>query len=699
MARVFLASVVLLFLSVSASALSQQQRMDAESESETEADDMLETEAEKNRPVTKVVNLLKDIVVQLEKEGEEDEEVYEQMGCWCTTNDKEKTQEIANGNDRLNGLTHEIEDMTANSARLDAEIGNLKKEFAQNEEALSSATALRKQQLAEFNTEEKDMLLSINSLKSAVVALSKNHEASSFLQVSMASTLQAASLRHQLKRYASRLPTSITLDQQRLVESFLQAQGGTRGLSLQPQSGEIFGILKAMKESFETNLHQSQKEETANNNAYEDLKKAKDDEIVAGRDLIETKTQELASTNEKNAQSKQDIEDTRNTLAANTEYLANLQGQCQNIDHEYEARTEARQLEIAATSKALQFLSSDEAHDLFSRTLGFIQTSSSLHMKQRSRVMKMLSGAASRSRDPRLAALAVRSRADAFAAVRKNIQDMIDQLTLEKTEEIKKKDYCVESITEIDSTDLDEQTRNKADALAAIDTLKMGRDKLLLQIQDLQVEVVEEEDQLKKAGIEREKANEEFKVVVADQRATQKLLAVALNILKSVYDKAALVQVDTGSSQGPPPPPGFKPAEKSAASGGVMGMMQSIIDDAKHMEKEAVRSEKESQEEYNNFVKDTQVAVDAMNKDLTNKREDKAKTESDEVERQNELDEALDALEENEKASKDIHYECDFLVKNFETRQGARDDEIESLGQALMVFSGGSFGAFLQYNP
>ena len=27
------------------------------------------------------------MISQLEKEAEEDEEVYETMGCWCTTND------------------------------------------------------------------------------------------------------------------------------------------------------------------------------------------------------------------------------------------------------------------------------------------------------------------------------------------------------------------------------------------------------------------------------------------------------------------------------------------------------------------------------------------------------------------------------------------------------------------------------------
>merc|ERR1719157_319215 len=101
---------------------------------------------------------------------------------------------------------------------------------------------------------------------------------------------------------------------------------------------------------------------------YEDPKAAKEAEISAGTDLADTKTQELANADEKNAQSKESLEDTRNVLASDTEFLANLKEQCQNMDQEYEERTKTRQLEIGATSKALAFLSSDEAHDLFTRT-------------------------------------------------------------------------------------------------------------------------------------------------------------------------------------------------------------------------------------------------------------------------------------------------------------------------------------------
>merc|ERR1719321_880504 len=104
--------------------------------------------------------------------------------------------------------------------------------------------------------------------------------------------------------------------------------------------------------------------------------------------------------------------------------------------------------------------------------------------------------------------------------------------------------------------------------------------------------------QMKRAGEDREKANKEFQTVVADQRATQKLLEAALGILKGFYEKAALVQVSqhgqkAASEQAPPP--GFKSYEKNKKSGGVMGMMQGIIDDAKALEAEAIRAEEDSQ--------------------------------------------------------------------------------------------------------
>jgi chromosome segregation ATPase len=132
-------------------------------------------EAAKEYPVTKVINLLKDMKAQLEKEAEEDEEIYEKLACWCETNDKEKTKAIADAEAHIQDLTATIEELSATSARLNTEIKNLEKEVAENQEALDQAKAMRAKELAEFNAEEKDVLLSIQALKNAIIVLSKHH--------------------------------------------------------------------------------------------------------------------------------------------------------------------------------------------------------------------------------------------------------------------------------------------------------------------------------------------------------------------------------------------------------------------------------------------------------------------------------------------------------------------------------------------
>merc|ERR1719199_1827278 len=85
---------------------------------------------QEGRPVTKVINMLKDMQKQLEKEGEEDEDVYDKLMCWCQTNDREKTQAIADAEEQISNLGASIEELTAMAARLHAEIGQGEQELA-----------------------------------------------------------------------------------------------------------------------------------------------------------------------------------------------------------------------------------------------------------------------------------------------------------------------------------------------------------------------------------------------------------------------------------------------------------------------------------------------------------------------------------------------------------------------------------------
>merc|ERR1711865_972305 len=266
----------------------------------------------------------------------------------------------------------------------------------------------------------------------------------------------------------------------------------------------------------------------------------------------------------------------------------------------------------------------------------------------------------------------------------------------EKEDEIKHKDFCVDEFN-TNELQTEKKEREKQDLTAKSEDLSLTIKQLTEAIDTLKSEVAEMQVQMKRAGEDREKENKEFQMTVADQRATQKLLTAALNILKGFYAKKAKVALlQTQQPAGPPPPPGFEAYKKNAAAGGVMGMIQQIINDAKAMEAEVIRSEEDAQKAYEDFVKDTNGSIEAKSKDIVNKSESKAKAEADLVEAKENKEAVMLELEQLANYKAELHQSCDFVVKNFEIRQTARDEEVEALRQAKAILSGAKFEAFLQ---
>merc|ERR1719375_220738 len=374
------------------------------------------------------------------------------------------------------------------------------------------------------------------------------------------------------------------------------AQGGYA-----PQSGEIFGVINGMKESFENNLAASQREETDNNNAFEDLKAAKTSEIAAGQTLSETKTQQLASTDEKNALSKQDLEDTQNVLESDTEFLATVKANCQDLDAQFAERTKTRQLEIGAVNKALSYLTSDDAHDLFTRTFNMAFVQKSTGSKARQELVKVLMTAAKKAQDPKLSNMAIQTRLMKFDAITMALERMVKPLEEEQQAEVEKRDFCIAEFNTNEATTAS-KNREHADTQAKLDDAKMTIDELTKAIDELKDTIASTHTEFKRAGEDREKENKEFQVTVADQRATQRLLRGAKRALQKFY-KDALVQTEARSHTAQTPPMAFKEYDRS--KGGIVGTIQGVLDDAKKLEAEAIRGEEDAQKQYEDFTKDT----------------------------------------------------------------------------------------------
>merc|ERR1712010_47584 len=199
---------------------------------------------------------------------------------------------------------------------------------------------------------------------------------------------------------------------------------------------------------------------------------------------------ELADTDQKLAQSKVDIEDTRNSLAADEQFLMMLKEKCSMTDKEWEERQKTRQLEMEAVSKALAVLSGDDAHDLFTRTFNpaFVQVDR--QDTRRAQASKLLSDVAKRLNNPKLSNLAYRVRLDAFTRVKKAIDDMVAQLLKEKEDEIKHKDFCTDEFN-TNQLQTEKKERKKEDLLAKVEDLELTIKTLSDNIDTLKSEVAE----------------------------------------------------------------------------------------------------------------------------------------------------------------------------------------------------------------
>merc|ERR1712137_1302989 len=318
-------------------------------------------------------------------------------------------------------------------------------------------------------------------------------------------------MQHEMQKHAHLLRGVLTPTERKIVTYFIQAPEDSLGATptfkqaYAPQSGEIFGILKQMKETFESNLSESQKEELARQTAFKGLKAAKEQEISAGQKQIAAKQQELSETDLSNVEAKQDIKDTKASLTADEQFLMMLKEKCQMTDQEWEKRQKTRQEEMGAVSEAIAILSTDDAHDLFTRTFNppsFLQRKVSL--EKRGKASKLLLSVAHKLHNPKLAVFATRVKLDAFTKVKKAIDDMVTQLLKEKDDEIKHKDFCTD---EFNTNELQRQQKDqeRAELSERLEYLKSTIHELKAAIDEEKAENAEMNTQIKRAGEDREK--------------------------------------------------------------------------------------------------------------------------------------------------------------------------------------------------
>jgi chromosome segregation ATPase len=365
---------------------------------------------------------------------------------------------------------------------------------------------------------------------------------------------------------------------------------------------------------------------------------------------------------------------------------------------------QSRQQELQAIVEAISILNSDDARDNFGKTFApsLLQAANVQRKQTKARLRvastaaSLLAAAALSSGDHNLAKLAVSVKQDdAFAQVKQAIDDMVKQLKKEQKDELKQRDTCTEELHDVE-LGTERQTRNKANVETRIATLESRITEMKTATKTIMEEVTEIKIDLKRAEEDRAMAFKEFKNILADQQETQRLLQKAIAVLKSAYAQKPKHQplrlfVQVSGLQEPPAkiPEGFaKPYERSRAGSPVVALLEQILSEAVATQKEITATEDDERKAFENFVDTSNKAIKAKHDSLVDKNEDMAKAQQNLLQATNDLHTSLFELESLSKTEGALHMSCDFLLKNFEERRGARDEEIQALVQAKALISG-----------
>jgi len=626
-------------------------------------------------PLTKVVNLLKSMRQTIEKELKEDQAIYDKLACWCHTNKEEKNDAVEVAEQRIEALKSKIEEHTGKKAQLAEDIKKTKEDLASDEASLAEATKVRENEAAEFHKLETDNVQAIAQLKGAIVVLKKHNE--SLLQAGVVSNIKDI-----VKFIQYKFPEIVSDDENAL--SLLQSR------PYAAQSGEIFGIISQMLESMQKNYADAQASEAKAVADFTALKEAKVAEIAAGRELLESKQSEHADTSQKLAEAKEDLDDTEAALSSDQAFLLDLKKRCSASDEEFEARNKTRLQEVAAINDTIGILTSDDTRDVAKRSFSFLQTVAAEKSRYlRTKAAQALAAVAVKHNNPQLAMLATAVQLDAFTKVKKAIDGMVAALKQQQIDEVKHKDFC--------NTEFHANEQSTVKANRKLEGLQSKQDDLEQTIKELTdniatltAEIADARLELQRATDGQVAASKEFQQIVKDQQATQAILDKATDRLGQFYNKASLIQSrqEPGAAVEGPPPGLTGSYEKSKGAGGVLGMIAEIKADSKEAEQEAITDHQASVVAYQEFVANTNKVVNDNQRAVVNNTENRAQADKELVATKEDIAATATALEKLAAYNGQLHKSCDFVLKNFETRQTARSEEIEALGQAKSILSG-----------
>mmetsp|Transcript_110659 Transcript_110659/g.263852 ORF Transcript_110659/g.263852 Transcript_110659/m.263852 type:complete len:682 (-) Transcript_110659:62-2107(-) len=639
-------------------------------------------------PVTRVVNMLKELDGQLEADGEAEKDLFQKYTCWAESTVTEKTSAVETAKQRISALSTYIADVEAGKITFTSDKEDLEQDLARIRSELTNITAERAEEHKTFEVNKADMEKAIAGLKEVMTSL----KATSLGKKSALLSLRGGAVERVAQ--AHRLQEGLAAGDRYLSKSnrqFLHRLFTAKALSTESGAVQARGVVEQLakvESSIEDDWSQDVKSEATADDSFKKMSTLKEEEKETAAALLAKLEKEHAARGQAIANSKEELESLKAQVEADEKLIPEVQTALEDKKSQFDERSSYRLGELKAIGEAVSMLTDDANRDLFASSFSFLQLSS-----VSASARKALSTVYKASQDQRVFALDMLLRTQdasegGFDQVVAKIEDMITLLKKEDADELKKKDSCLAN-KKTDEASKKASERSLEDLETSISFSKGKLEEIANQMQVKKDEIAAVESQLAKALEVRDAEKAEFTKAANEDKAAIELLKQAGKKISDFYaSKASLAQKTAVELSGAPKTWEGAYGGAGSQSTGVVHTMEVLAGDLQKEMEVGAKEEAEAEALY----KDAKADLESQKSGLESARDQLAK-EKGEAESAKE-DAAGDKKMQSETIAalvqkmKDVEPECDYYVANFEKRSANRMTEVKGLAQAKAILEG-----------
>jgi len=692
--------------------------------------------------VDKALNLIRSLRDEVAAEGEKEAQAYSKFSCFCKDTTTDKLADIQRGGNEKSRLEGEAGTLANTRDTCDTNIETFQGEITTLETDMKTAKKNRRSTASLYMNNTGDVKAALIGLAGAIESV-KASKTPSLLEVkSLSATIRTAVVLADALGFTDKHSASLL--------SLVQADPPANEVQMEDykfHSDSVITTLEQLQKSFTTTKNDLDKAEVTSISTFEKLMQTKTHEL-------KMKNKELDDERKKRAETISEIEDTATelstveaTLLDDQAYQNELSKMCTDTAKTWDQRSQTRSNELSTLSEAIQIINQQVKTQVSTNTIRFVQKATSVRVAQivaanpgamdaieaaaeeadaapafvqelqqfgrlraskrhvpmtdsRGAIAEVLKNSGSQLKSTLLAALASKIQADPLSKVKQLIQELIERLLQEASNEANQKGWCDKSIA-----DAKQRREYAAEEIAQLNS---HLEKYEAEIGQLTEDISELEDEIDKLYTTRNttagvRANESIDNAATVQEAQTGLNALDLCIqtLDRFYKENDKNEVNLTLMQGPAddaPGAGFSIGEAytgaQAGAVGVLGMLDVMKSDFKRTISETNEAEAEAVRDFRDFLTATGSSLAEKTEAHSSKDAQKSILVGKESQAETDLTTEQGLLGATITELKELKPVCIDTGMSYSDRVSKREDEIEALNKAMCVFNN-----FEKYGP